>query len=73
MLKGVRRFHEQDVELKRDYYSRDPKRMVKFTSNYDLYMSRAANWRDTLVIDMVNTYHLDPQDLPSISRYFSLR
>ncbi|KAM0016139.1 putative deacetoxyvindoline 4-hydroxylase [Helianthus debilis subsp. tardiflorus] len=68
MLKGVRGFHEQDVLMKKDYYSRDPERMVKFNTNYDLYMSRAANWRDTLIIDMLNNYHLDPQDLPSICR-----
>ncbi|KAM0016140.1 putative deacetoxyvindoline 4-hydroxylase [Helianthus debilis subsp. tardiflorus] len=68
MLKGVRGFHEQDVEMKKDYYSRDPERMVKFHTNYDLYLSPAANWRDTLEIDMMNNYHLDPKDLPSICR-----
>ncbi|PWA98439.1 Non-heme dioxygenase N-terminal domain-containing protein [Artemisia annua] len=68
MLNGVREFHEQDVEIKKEYYSRDPERMVKFNSNYDLYMSRAANWRDTLIIDLLNTYHLDPQHLPSVCR-----
>ncbi|KAF5778924.1 putative deacetoxyvindoline 4-hydroxylase [Helianthus annuus] len=73
MLKGVRGFHEQDVEFKKDYYSRDPERMVKFHTNYDLYLSRAANWRDTLEIDMMNNYHLDPKDLPSICRYKSLK
>ncbi|KAI3695645.1 hypothetical protein L1987_78644 [Smallanthus sonchifolius] len=68
MVKGVREFHEQDVEVKKDYYSRDPQRMVKFNTNYDLYMSRAANWRDTLIIDMSSKYHLDPQDLPLVCR-----
>ncbi|KAK1407683.1 hypothetical protein QVD17_39305 [Tagetes erecta] len=68
MLNGVREFHEQDVEVKKDYYSRDPERMVKFNTNYDLYMSKAANWRDTLIIDMLHNYHLDPQDLPLVCR-----
>nr|GEU82342.1 non-heme dioxygenase N-terminal domain-containing protein [Tanacetum cinerariifolium] len=69
MLNGVREFNEQDVEIKKEYYSRDPERMVKFNSNYDLYMSRAANWRDTLIIDLLNTYHLDPQHLPSVCSF----
>lgn len=68
MLNGVREFNEQDVEMKKEYYSRDPERMVKFNTNYDFYMSRAANWRDSLIIDMLNSYHLDPQDLPSVCR-----
>ncbi|KAI7753772.1 hypothetical protein M8C21_011691 [Ambrosia artemisiifolia] len=68
-LKGMREFHEQDVEVKKDYYSRDPERMVKLNTNYDLYMSSAANWRDTLVIDMANTYDLHLHDLPSVCRY----
>ncbi|KVH88024.1 1-aminocyclopropane-1-carboxylate oxidase homolog 1-like [Cynara cardunculus var. scolymus] len=68
MLKGVSEFNDLDVEVKKEYYSRDPERMVKFNTNYDFYMSRAANWRDTLVIDMLNSYHLDPEDLPSVCR-----
>ncbi|KAI7743055.1 hypothetical protein M8C21_027445 [Ambrosia artemisiifolia] len=68
MMKGARGFHEQDAELKKYYYSRDPERMVKFNTNYDFYMSRTADWRDTLIVDMLNTYHLDPQHLPSVCR-----
>ncbi|KAI3707473.1 hypothetical protein L6452_26028 [Arctium lappa] len=68
MLNGIREFNEKDIEVKKNYYSRDPEKLVKFNSNYDLYMSRSANWRDTLVIDMLNTYDVDPQDLPSVCR-----
>ncbi|GJR37451.1 1-aminocyclopropane-1-carboxylate oxidase homolog 1-like protein [Tanacetum coccineum] len=68
MLNGAREFYEQDVEVKKEYYSRDPERMVKFNTNYDFYMSKSATWRDTLIIDMLNSNHLDPQDLPSPCR-----
>ncbi|XP_023748981.1 1-aminocyclopropane-1-carboxylate oxidase homolog 1 [Lactuca sativa] len=68
MMKGVREFNEQDVEMKKGYYSRDPDRMVKFNTNYDFYMSTAANWRDSLLVDMTSSYDLDPQDLPSVCR-----
>ncbi|KAJ0478608.1 putative deacetoxyvindoline 4-hydroxylase [Helianthus annuus] len=46
-LQGVRRFHEQDVEIKKRFYSRDASRTVVYNSNFDLYTSPAANWRDT--------------------------
>lgn len=68
MMKGGREFHEQDVEMKKGYYSRDPKRMVKFNTNFDFYMSTSANWRDSLIVDMTSSYDVDPQDLPSVCR-----
>ncbi|KAI3842364.1 hypothetical protein MKW98_026154 [Papaver atlanticum] len=48
MIQGVRRFHEEDVELKKQLYTKDISRKVQFDSNFDLYRSRSANWRDTL-------------------------
>jgi len=68
MLNGAREFNEQDFEVKKEYYSRDPERMVKFNTNYDFYMSKSASWRDTLIVDMLNSNHLDPQDLPAPCR-----
>lgn len=68
MLNGVCQFHEQDIEFKKEYYSRDPERMVRFNTNYDLYLTKSATWRDTLIIDMLNSYQLDPQHLPSVCR-----
>ncbi|KAM0069424.1 putative deacetoxyvindoline 4-hydroxylase [Helianthus debilis subsp. tardiflorus] len=46
-LKGVRRFHEQDVETKKRFYTRDASNTVVYNSNIDLYSSPVANWRDT--------------------------
>ncbi|KAL8238564.1 hypothetical protein R6Q59_015131 [Mikania micrantha] len=46
-LQGVRRFHEQNVEIKKQLYTRDASKTVVYNSNFDLYSSPAANWRDT--------------------------
>lgn len=48
MLESVRRFHEAPAEAKRRYYTRDTRRKLRFYSNFDLFQSPAANWRDTL-------------------------
>lgn len=67
MMEGIRRFNEADGEVKKEYYSRDLEKKVKFSSNYDLFRSKAANWRDTLTISV--TSDLDPHELPSSCRY----
>ncbi|XP_072954405.1 1-aminocyclopropane-1-carboxylate oxidase homolog 1-like [Typha angustifolia] len=48
MIAGVRRFHEEDLDVKKKYYTRDLSRKVGFNTNSDLYRSKAADWRDTL-------------------------
>ncbi|GMH08524.1 hypothetical protein Nepgr_010364 [Nepenthes gracilis] len=68
MMEGSRLFHEGDGETKKELYSRDRRKQVKFRSNYDLYKSRAADWRDSLAIDTLFDGHLDPNDLPLICR-----
>jgi hypothetical protein len=52
MLEAARGFHELPTEVKADYYTSDSMRKVKYGSNYHLYNSRFANWRDTLVCVM---------------------
>ncbi|PHT54186.1 1-aminocyclopropane-1-carboxylate oxidase -like protein 12 [Capsicum baccatum] len=52
MISGVRSFNEQSNEIKMRFYSRDNLKKVKFNSNFDLYSSKAANWRDTLACVM---------------------
>ncbi|PON66647.1 Oxoglutarate/iron-dependent dioxygenase [Trema orientale] len=47
MEAGVRRFYEQETEVKKEFYTRDPKRTVRYNSNFDLFRAPAANWRDT--------------------------
>ena len=59
MLASVRRFHESPAEAKTPHYTRDLAKKVRFNSNFDLFQSPAANWRDTLF------FHLAPDPAPS--------
>ncbi|XP_021736176.1 1-aminocyclopropane-1-carboxylate oxidase homolog 1-like [Chenopodium quinoa] len=70
MINRSRMFHEQDVETKKMFYSRDfQSKPVFFISNYDLYHSNAANWRNTLYVNArQNGGIVDPQELPPICR-----
>uniref|UniRef100_A0A2N9I7N5 Fe2OG dioxygenase domain-containing protein n=1 Tax=Fagus sylvatica TaxID=28930 RepID=A0A2N9I7N5_FAGSY len=69
MLEAARGFHELPREVKAEYYSREPMRKVKFGSNFDLYKSSFANWRDTLFCVMGPHPHpLQPQELPPLCR-----
>ena len=68
MLEAARGFHELSKEVKTDYYTRELMRKVKYGSNFDLYESRFANWRDTLFCVM-GPEPLDPQELPLVCRY----
>ncbi|KAK4478185.1 hypothetical protein RD792_017468 [Penstemon davidsonii] len=68
MLDGVKKFHEQDAQVKKEFHSRDLRKKVKYGSNVDLYRSRTANWRDSLTISMVSSDHIEPDELPQICR-----
>jgi hypothetical protein len=68
MKEGVHKFHEQDTQVKKELYTRDPKRPVVYNSNFDLYSASASNWRDTFYCRMAP----DPpkaEDLPGACRY----
>ncbi|KEH38332.1 2OG-Fe(II) oxygenase family oxidoreductase [Medicago truncatula] len=52
MIKGTCRFHQQDVMVRKEYYTRDPNKKVVYVSNYSLYHDPAANWRDSLGFSM---------------------
>lgn len=72
MLDGVCRFHEQDAEKKKEVYSRDVStKRVYYNTNFDLYVTPAVNWRDTLSCVMA-PLPLDPQELPAVCRYVYL-
>ncbi|XP_074281786.1 1-aminocyclopropane-1-carboxylate oxidase homolog 1-like [Silene latifolia] len=68
MIEGTRMFHEQDNEVKKQFYSRDSSKVVTYNTNYDLYKSKVANWRDSLSVSTLKTGSFDPQELPSICR-----
>ncbi|XP_074281799.1 1-aminocyclopropane-1-carboxylate oxidase homolog 1-like [Silene latifolia] len=67
MLKGAKRFYEQDDEVKKEYYTRDSSKKMVYNSNYDLYTGPAANWRDTFYCFMA-PQPPKPEDLPSTCR-----
>ncbi|KAH6770036.1 2-oxoglutarate and oxygenase superfamily protein [Perilla frutescens var. hirtella] len=68
MIDGIRKFHEQDAEVKKQFYSRELMQKVKYASNVDLYRSRAANWRDSLTVSLSRSDRIEPHELPEICR-----
>ncbi|XP_074294193.1 deacetoxyvindoline 4-hydroxylase-like isoform X2 [Silene latifolia] len=66
IIEGIKMFHEQDIETKKEFYGRR-KKQVEYNSNYDMRM-KAAIWRDTLTVNCSYTDHLDPKLLPPICR-----
>ncbi|PWA52836.1 oxoglutarate/iron-dependent dioxygenase [Artemisia annua] len=67
MLQGVRRFHEQDVDVKKKFYTRDPSKAVIHNSNFDLYSTQAANWRDNFFSYMAPSPP-SAEELPEVCR-----
>ncbi|KAI3903372.1 hypothetical protein MKW98_032026 [Papaver atlanticum] len=67
-IKGIKRFHEQDTEIKKQFYSNDPKTGCMFYTNLDLYVSKYANWRDSMRCNLLSPDPLDPQELPDTCR-----
>ncbi|EEF33069.1 1-aminocyclopropane-1-carboxylate oxidase homolog 1 [Ricinus communis] len=69
IIDGVRKFHEQDTEVKKRFYSREQAGIAKFkfNTNFDFYQSPAANWRDSMYCIMAP----DPpssEELPDVCR-----
>ncbi|XP_028780638.1 1-aminocyclopropane-1-carboxylate oxidase homolog 1 [Neltuma alba] len=67
IIDGVRRFHEQDLEVKKELYTRDQKKPFVYNSNFDLYSSPALNWRDTFLY-CIAPNPPKPEELPEICR-----
>ncbi|KAJ9547470.1 hypothetical protein OSB04_020013 [Centaurea solstitialis] len=69
MKMGVLGFHEQDTEVKKQWYSMNSRgtNPVVYNSNFDLYASPVANWRDTLLCHMAPNPP-DELQLPPICR-----
>ncbi|CAI0474994.1 unnamed protein product [Linum tenue] len=67
MKSGVRRFFEQDLERKKEFFSRDLTGKMAYSSNFDLYTGPATNWRDTIYFSMAPD-PLHPHQLPAACR-----
>ncbi|XXG51165.1 hypothetical protein AAC387_Pa02g4998 [Persea americana] len=49
-ISAVRSFNELPTEIKSQHYHREMDSSVSFQTNFDLYVSSAASWRDTLQV-----------------------
>lgn len=67
VIEGVCGFHEQDPDVKKNFYSRDYMRKAYYNTNFDLHQSPSSNWRDTLIC-ILAPRGPTPQDLPSNCR-----
>ncbi|KAJ8549129.1 hypothetical protein K7X08_032836 [Anisodus acutangulus] len=67
VLDGVRHFHEQGFDVKKEFYSRDVTRKFSYNSNFDLHKTRAANWRDTLSF-VIAPNPPDPKEMAEVCR-----
>ncbi|CAN1279500.1 1-aminocyclopropane-1-carboxylate oxidase homolog 1 [Linum perenne] len=60
-------FYEQDLEEKKEFFSRDYTRKIVYNSNFDLYTGQATNWRDSTVFYM-SPDPPKPEELPAANR-----
>ncbi|KAK7338998.1 hypothetical protein VNO77_19634 [Canavalia gladiata] len=67
MIHGIRSFHEQDTEVRKEFYTRDLKKKVLYYSNVNLYSDKATNWRDTFGF-AVAPNPPKPEEIPEICR-----
>ncbi|XP_015167378.1 deacetoxyvindoline 4-hydroxylase-like isoform X4 [Solanum tuberosum] len=71
MIDGTRKFHEQDVKVKKEYYSSDPTtRRVRYDGNVHVYKTKGktAHWKDTLYVAGLVSGHIEPEELPEVCR-----
>ncbi|KEH22659.1 putative deacetoxyvindoline 4-hydroxylase [Medicago truncatula] len=67
MIHGIRNFHEQDVNVRKEFYTRDLREKVVYFSNTTLFTSQAADWRDTVGF-VVAPDPFKPEEIPPICR-----
>ncbi|XP_026458618.1 1-aminocyclopropane-1-carboxylate oxidase homolog 1-like [Papaver somniferum] len=68
MIAGVHKFHEQDLEVKKQFYAKDGSTKVQCNIILDLYKGKSADWRDTFRCQFLSPDPIDPQELPDSCR-----
>lgn len=66
-IAAFRAFYVQPTEAKARLYSRDLRKDVWYMSNFDLFHSKAASWRDSIYV-RVGPKPLAPEALPEVCR-----
>ncbi|KAL6989862.1 hypothetical protein U1Q18_015613 [Sarracenia purpurea var. burkii] len=66
-LDGTRRFFEQDADVRKEWYTRDYRKVFVHYTNFDFYSSPAANWRDSFYCP-VAPKSPNPEELPEVCR-----
>nr|UCC42471.1 2-oxoglutarated dependent oxygenase [Schisandra chinensis] len=51
-IAAVKSFNEQPTTWKSEFYTRDQGSRFRFATNFDLFQSKAASWRDTMQVRM---------------------
>ncbi|EPS67820.1 hypothetical protein M569_06954, partial [Genlisea aurea] len=67
MVDGVRKFNEQEIEIKKKYYSRDFSKGFRFNTNFDFFTAPFSTWRDSFYYT-VSPNPPPPEELPAICR-----
>ncbi|KAI3720153.1 hypothetical protein L6452_21066 [Arctium lappa] len=51
-IDAMKKFYEQSTEYKMQFYHREAGKGAAYSTNFDLYQSKAASWRDTFQVAM---------------------
>lgn len=70
MIEGVRRFHEQDPDVRREFYTRDISKKVTYFSNGSPFSGQPTNWRDSFGFT-ISPNPFKPEEIPLLCRYKS--
>lgn len=67
MISGICRFHEQEADARKVFYTRDKNKKVRYFSNGSLFQDPAANWRDSIAF-FISPDPPSPEEIPHVCR-----
>ncbi|XP_026454479.1 1-aminocyclopropane-1-carboxylate oxidase homolog 1-like isoform X2 [Papaver somniferum] len=68
MIQSVHKFHEQDMEVKKQFYTKDHSAKFQCDMYLDVYKGKSADWRDTFRCLFSSPEPINPHELPDICR-----